>query len=699
VVVVVTVLGASLNENLRFSLLNPTDMFTIGATSGAVRTTGKRFDREVQNKHELVVEAKSADDDHRRSRPRVAHAIVDVDVLDINDNAPMFVNRPYHAVMSKDAERDSTIVQVMAVDADEGTNGDIYYQLVKGNGELFRVGRKSGQITLRQSLESYNKEYRLTVAAYDGGTPPFSAEVAVQIKVIDKSVPVFTRQLYKAGVREDVEAYTPVTSVEAESPSNKLIYTIEAGNEEEQFTIDYNTGAVSVNGGAGLDYETKPHHQLTVRATDGVSGGYAEAVLLVGVEDVNDCRPRFKNDSYEASVSESMPFGTGLLSVSATDADSGANGEVEFTIFRDGRSNASDFFSIDPASGELSLKRRLDHERARDHRFSIVAADKGSRQLSATAAIHINVLDANDNSPDFEEAEYDFRLSDRSERGQFVGRVRAVDPDETDNARLRYAIIGGNQHQVFSMDEASGVVSLVNLNNFDQVSLYTLNVSVTDGVFSSSSRVRISLVSANSFAPEFAHGGVFETAVAENGPEGLLVARVIATDGDRNDRVAYSIPSEELSQHFKIDSDSGEVWALKSYDREARETYEIPVTATDLGGRNGFATLKVKITDVNDNRPRFALKEYRANVRANLTAGSPVLAVHASDADEGRNAALRYSIYENETSEVGKLLEIDQRTGQINLKKSGLGLENQIYQFFVRAQVISSMVIYSLFHC
>ena len=141
---------------------------------------------------------------------RIAHVIVDVTVLDLNDNPPVFVNKPYLAVVSKEAKANSPVITVTALDRDKGSNGDIYYQLVKGNGELFRVGRKSGRVTLRQTQESYRKEYRLTVAAYDGGTPPFSAETSVVIRVIDKSVPVFTRQFYKASVKEDVEPFTPV---------------------------------------------------------------------------------------------------------------------------------------------------------------------------------------------------------------------------------------------------------------------------------------------------------------------------------------------------------------------------------------------------------------------------------------------------------------------------------------------------------
>ena len=111
-------------------------------------------------------------------------------------------------------------LKVHAVDNDRGPNGDIYYQLVKGNGELFRVGRKSGLITLRTDLtEDYSSEYTLTIAAYDGGTPPYSAEIVVVIKVVDESVPLFEQQLYTASVKENVQPNTPLLDVKATSPT------------------------------------------------------------------------------------------------------------------------------------------------------------------------------------------------------------------------------------------------------------------------------------------------------------------------------------------------------------------------------------------------------------------------------------------------------------------------------------------------
>lgn len=128
-VCVVNVLGSALNEHVEFSILNPTDMFEIGLTSGAIRTTGKRFDREAIDNYELIVEARS--NIPGRERPRVAHVIVNVTVFDINDNCPMFVNLPYYAVVSVDDPKGSVITKVHAVDLDQGENGEVSFVHLK----------------------------------------------------------------------------------------------------------------------------------------------------------------------------------------------------------------------------------------------------------------------------------------------------------------------------------------------------------------------------------------------------------------------------------------------------------------------------------------------------------------------------------------------------------------------------------------
>ena len=608
--------------------------------------------------------------------------MVDVDVLDLNDNPPVFVNKPYYAIVSKQAAVDSKVIQVMAVDADKGSNADIYYQLVRGNGELFRVERKSGYISLRRQLESYRKDYILTIAAYDGGSPPYSAEIPVQIKVVDKSVPTFSQQSFEASLSENTETFSAVISTPAESPTSdgKIIYTIESGNEEELFSIDYNGGVVYVV--QSLDYENKQHHQLTLRATDSKGGGYSEAILLLHVLDVNDCSPVFLQESYTVEVSEATPSGSVILQVEARDQDSGINQEVEYSI-RPDHGNFSGVFSINSVTGEVRIERALDQERQTSHHISVVATDRGPNPRTGLAHVWVNVLDSNDNPPEFEEAEYEFHLSDRARRGQFVGKIRALDLDISDHEKIRYSIIGGNEHQIFSIEETSGIITLVNLHNFNSVPAYHLNVTVTDGVYSTSTKVRIVLDSANTHNPRFVKS-LFEVKFRENQPSGSVITRVLAEDED-GDSLLYSIQSDHLQTLFQLSPESGELRSLRVLDRETRPSYEIPITVTDQGGRNGFATIKLSLADENDNSPYFPVSEYKANIPANLTVGSTVLTVTADDEDKGKNAAVKYEIYETETSGVADIFMINDRNGQIILKKSASELENEVYQFFVRA--------------
>lgn len=95
----------------------------------------------------------------------------------------MFVNLPYYAVVSVDDIRGSLITKVHALDLDSYENGEVRYEMKRGHGELFKVDRKSGEVTLKQTLEGHNRDYELLIAAYDGGITPCSTDVTVYVKV------------------------------------------------------------------------------------------------------------------------------------------------------------------------------------------------------------------------------------------------------------------------------------------------------------------------------------------------------------------------------------------------------------------------------------------------------------------------------------------------------------------------------------
>ncbi|XP_024879658.1 fat-like cadherin-related tumor suppressor homolog isoform X4 [Temnothorax curvispinosus] len=682
-VVVVNVLGSLLNEHIVFSILNPTDMFVIGPTSGAIRTNGIRFDREVCDHYELIVEAKSHPPD--REKPRVAHVIVNVTILDINDNCPIFVNLPYYAVVSVDAQKGDVITKVHAIDMDSGDNGEVRYELKKGHGELFKVCRKTGEISLKQNLEGHNREYQLTIAAYDGGITPCSIEVPVNVKVIDRSMPVFDKQFYTDSVLESIEVHSPLAlSIQAESPLNrKLIYSITKGNDFEEFALDFNTGVIYVVD--ELDYEQKKQYELTVRATDSVSGVYAEVLVSILVLDVNDCPPEFTQDSYNISVSEAAVFGTPVLRVSSRDNDTGINQQVRYAIQND-TEDSTDLFHIDPDEGVIFLKRSLDHESRESHHFTVIAMDRGVPSLSSTAHVWVSVIDMNDNPPKFEQPSYTCSLSEHAERGQFVTVVSASDPDYVDE-KLTYTIVGGNEQQTYNIDQSTGIISLINMQNFGEQKLSMLNVSVTDGVYTSFTRVKIEILPANRHNPKFPNP-VVEVTVLENQLPGRLVTSVLAVDEDFGEygTVTYAIISEMMKEVFDINKLSGEIVTRKKLDREEQKRYEIPVMAMDGGGRSGFVMVRVKVGDENDNAPVFLIREYKATIQGNLSLNTPFLKVRAQDADEDEAAKIVYSIYEPQTSPARSLFGINPDTGSLYLQKSAVPWENQLFELFIRAE-------------
>ena len=173
-----------------------------------------------------------------------------------------------------------------------------------------------------------------------------------------------------------------------------------------------------------------------------------------------------------------------------------------------------------------------------------------------------------------------------------------------------------------------GTVMLTNLHRFGEQPYYLLNISVSDGVFTSSASLQVNLLSTNRHAPAFTKT-IYDVEVTENQPAGTAVIQLNATDLDRDDfgRTTYAILSDAALSLFSIDEESGDICTRKPLDRESRKLYEIPVVAFDAGGKSGHAVVRVKVGDVNDNRPRFLLSEYQVNIPANHTIAKSFLKV------------------------------------------------------------------------
>nr|AAO15696.1 protocadherin [Danio rerio] len=677
---VIAAVGNQVNEPLFYTILNPDKRFTISRTSGVLSSTGTPFDREEQGVFDIVVEVTRDD-----KSPDAAHVLVTVIVEDVNDNPPVFVNLPYQALAQVDADVDHIITKVTAVDADINENAEINYHLQELN-EFVQIST-DGEISLTKKLDkdSVNTEFIITVVARDGGEPALSSSVEVPIMVVNKAMPVFEKAFYSPEIPENIQLLTPIVHIQANDSEGPRMFTDHRrGDPLNQFTINFNTGVIQVV--KTLDFETHPAYKLSVRATDSLTGAKAEVFVDIILEDVNDNPPVFHTKLYNASLSEASVIGTSVLEVSATDADTGNNKVLFYQIVED-KDKSFDYFSIDRDTGTIWTTRMLDHEEKPSHRLLIRAVDGGVPALSSEVMVLIDVMDLNDNTPVFSQNVYEATVSELAPRGHFVTQVQASDADISDSGKLEFSILSGNEGQNFAMDPNTGALVISNHRKPHMESLYNINVSVSDGVFRSSAIVKVNVISANFHNPTFNQVD-YVVELLENSPVGTLVAEAQATDDDSGTygRLTYHIVNDIAKDKFSI-SENGEIFTLESLDRENALEKVIPISliAKDGGGKVGFCTVNVILTDINDNAPQFRAADYRVNVASDVPRGTTILKIAASDMDEGSNADITYSI-ETDADNVEGNFEIHQFSGVIVTKESLIGLENQLYTFLVRAK-------------
>uniref|UniRef100_A0A8C9U158 FAT atypical cadherin 3 n=1 Tax=Scleropages formosus TaxID=113540 RepID=A0A8C9U158_SCLFO len=680
-VAVVNAVGNRLNEPIRYSLLNSGKRFQIKSTSGVIQTTGVQFDREEQEIYELVVEASREQD-----RLRVARTTVIVQVDDVNDNPPVFVGLPYYAAVQVEAEPGSPIFWVSAIDQDKGVNGQVSYFL-KEEHQHFDVNRVTGEFTLKKQLEVdlSNLEFRVVVFAKDGGNPPLLTAVEFPITVVNKAMPVFEKSFYGISVNEDIVVRTPILSISAASPAGeKVIYTIVDGDPSAQFCIGFDTGVISVL--YPLDYEGNPYYRLTIRATDTLSGARAEVDVDIAVLDVNDNPPEFEKTSYKASLSEASMIGTPVLQVVAKDIDSEKNNNVRYQILSEVYSS-TDYFHIDSSSGLIFTGRLLDYELIQQCNFIVRATDNGFPMLSSEVLVTVTIEDMNDNPPMFTQQLYEAHVSELAPKGHFVTCIQALDMDKLDAERLRYSILSGNEKANFAIHKETGIISLSSQRRQGMQQLYILNVSVSDGIFTSMAQVHIRILEANHYSPVFSQR-FYLAQIRENSPVGSKVVQLRATDEDSGiyGQLTYCFVNDLGKDQFSIDT-SGQILTTGKLDREnaANKDIVLTVMALDGGGRASFCSVRVILVDENDSSPRFKATEYRASVKSSVNRGFPVIQIQATDQDDGINGKVTYSLYSEARVPVVDILEIDPDNGWIITKGSFSHLKNTVLSFFAKA--------------
>ncbi|XP_052672394.1 LOW QUALITY PROTEIN: protocadherin gamma-A2-like [Harpia harpyja] len=511
---------------------------------------------------------------------------IEVEITDINDNAPSFREAETELRMSETTAPGSRFPLARAHDPDSGRNSLQSYEL--SGDEHFSLAVQAGpggdqrpELVLAKALDREEAAFHeLVLMASDGGEPARTGTARIRVAVLDANdnAPVFSQAEYTLRVPEDVpvgSTLITVTATDADEGFNgRVKYSLKKVTDLtiEIFQLNDETGSITLV--RSLDFEEGDSHELEVQAEDG--GGLSDtAKVAITVTDVNDNAPELTVSSALSAISEDAPPGTVVALLHVQDRDSGANGEVRCSIaerlpFRLEKS-FEDYYRVVTA-------RELDREEVAEYNVTVRAADGGSPALWSSAVLALRVLDVNDNAPVFAEARYSARLPENNAAGALVLTVRAADADWGQNARVRYRLSEGRVRgaplsSYVSVQAETGALYALRSFDYEEVREVGLWVRAEDGgapALSSNVSVRLVIVDENDNAPQVLYPPAAPAAGAgwagvelapRSAEPGALVAKVVAVDADagQNAWLSYELAKATEPGLFRVGLHSGEV--------------------------------------------------------------------------------------------------------------------------------------------
>ncbi|XP_047681010.1 cadherin-23 isoform X2 [Prionailurus viverrinus] len=687
------------NGQVEYSIVDgdPLGEFVISPVEGVLRVRKDvELDRETIAFYNLTICARD-----RGVPPLSSTMLVGIRVLDINDNDPVLLNLPMNITISENSPVSSFVAHILASDADSGCNALLTFNITAGNRErAFSINATTGVITVNRPLDRERiPEYKLTVSVKDNPENPRIARRDFDLLLVfladeNDNHPLFTQSTYQAEVMENSPAGTPLTvlngpilALDADLDVYAVVTYQLLGSQGGLFDIDNSTGVVTVRSGVIIDREafSPPVLELLLLAEDiGLLNGTAD--LLVTILDDNDNWPTFSHPTLTVHLLENCPPGFSVLQATATDRDSGLNGELIYRI----EAGAQDRFVIHPVTGVIRVANAtIDREEQESYRLTVVATDRGTVPLSGTAIITILIDDINDSRPEFLNPIQTVSVLESAEPGTVIANVTAIDRDL--NPKLEYHIIGivakddtdrlvPDQEDAFAVNINTGSVMVKSPLNRELVATYEVTLSVIDNasdlpersVSVPNAKLTVNILDVNDNTPQFKPFGItyYTERILEGATPGTTLIAVAAVDPDKglNGLITYTLLDLTPPGYVQLeDSSAGKVIANRTVDYEEVHWLNFTVRASDNGSPPRAAEIPVylEIVDINDNNPIFDQPSYQEAVFEDVPVGTVILTVAATDADSGNFALLEYSLGDGE----GKFA-INPATGDIYVLSS-----------------------------
>uniref|UniRef100_A0A8B9GN06 Cadherin domain-containing protein n=1 Tax=Astyanax mexicanus TaxID=7994 RepID=A0A8B9GN06_ASTMX len=575
-----------LSANSHFEL----DVKTRGEDKIPFLLLKKPLDREHNSELHLTLTAYDGGKPERSGSVNIT-----INVIDINDNAPVFDRQVYTVTIEENSPFGSSVVKLHATDLDEGANAQVVYAFDKSvmnkAFEKFEIDSNTGKITVKGLIDFEEQSvYEIDIQASDKGPVVLigHCSVVINIKDVNDNVP----------------------QIDVTSLSNKILEDANPG------------AAIALIGSSDRD------------------SGENGVVICTLIEDIPfELKPSFQKSMYSLVTKNPLP-GARFQLQAAQDPDSGSNSIQNYRL------SHNDHFRLEVKDRDddgkiplLLLQKPLDREITKKIKLIITAVDGGKPPRSGTMAINVDVLDINDNAPVFTKDIYTVMVNENVPKGSIVVQVNATDSDEGLNGEIVYSMsnnINNKIQDLFEINQITGDIIVKGLLDFEVKDKYEIDIQASDkGLvpMTSDKSVTIKIVDLNDNNPEIEVTS-FTREIPEDSRSGTTVALISVSDSDSgmNGKVLCSVP-ENIP--FKLMPSSHEnVYSLvteSSLDRETTVQYDITILAKDTGvpPLSSVKTITVKVSDVNDNSPQFSLSAYTFYVMENNIPGTSLFSVTA----------------------------------------------------------------------
>ncbi|XP_040185436.1 neural-cadherin-like [Rana temporaria] len=606
--------------------------------------------------------------------PLAAFTTVYINITDVNDNVPFFSSSIYEASVTEGLELGTFVLQVSASDQDLGLNGEIMYSILEdrsGDHALFHIDPQTGSIYTAAVFDRETKtSYLLEVKSSDGsessrpgkhGQPNTdTAYVRIFISDVNDNLPTFAQSTYYVSVDEDQDVGTVVATVSASDPDEgmnaNIRYQITSGNIGGVLDVNPETGAILIV--HPLDYEEVKVYVLTLLASDGKWEDYA--TVTISVLNKNDEAPVFSLNEYRGSVAEALvDLPVFVLQVSANDPDHSELGGLKYSLHGSG---AETVFTITEKTGQIFALQTLDREEHAVWRFVVLATDDDGDGLTGFTDVIIYVQDVNDNAPQFLCTFNICNASvvEHSPPSTSVMEMAAIDLDdknEGQNAILTYTIVPSpldlSRQKMFTINNETGTIyTAVGDIDREKNDTYLILVEVKDGGgLLTTGTATVTVVDINDHAPRFTQD-VWTAVIPETSEVNFKVLQVSAVDEDvgENALLTFSIIEGDPDQKFSIENGRknhlAEIKLKKKLDYENphERWFNLTIKVEDLE----FSTTSyclIELQDYNDHPPIFSPSVVHvAPFFENITVGSIITQVTATDADSSENGQISYTI-------------------------------------------------------